>query len=209
MAIDDDVLRRLPPTPLDKIVGRVRDGDLLLCAGDDPFSRLISWSTKSPWTHIALAYRWSSIGRVMVFESVERVGVRAVPLKSFISRSSEGKQPYPGKILLARREQVAERIGVKGSAAAQRLADVAVDRFGYPFAPGEIAKIGLRIMLGAANIKLPKSLGPRKEFICSEYVGKCLQTLEIEIPWDGLGFLAPGDFAACPQVHAIAQIKTL
>jgi hypothetical protein len=209
MSISDDVLKDLPPTPLDKISGRIRDGDLLLCSGTDPFSRLIAWSTKSQWSHIAIAYRWSSIGRVMVFESVERIGVRTVPLKSFISRNSEGKSPYPGKILLARHHQMAERLGVKGSAAAVRLADAAVDRFGYPFAAREIAKIGLRIMLGAANIKLPKSLGPKDEFICSEYVGKCLQTLGIEIPWDGLGFLAPGDFAACPDVHAIAQIKTL
>jgi hypothetical protein len=64
-------------------------------------------------------------------------------------------------------------------------------------------------MLSAANVKLPKSLGPNNAFICSEYVGKCLETLEIDIPWDGLGFLAPGDFAAAPEVHAIAQIKTL
>jgi hypothetical protein len=209
MAISDDVLTQMPPTPMEEIVGRIRDGDLLLCSGNDPFSRLIAWSTKSPWTHVALAYRWSSIGRVMVFESVEKLGVRAVPLKSFISRNSQGKHPYPGKILLARHEEVAERLGAKGSAAARRLADAAVDRFGYPFAAGEIAKIGLRIMLGAANIKLPKSLGPSNEFICSEYVGRCLQTLGIDIPWDGLGFLAPADFAACPEVHAIAQIKTL
>jgi hypothetical protein len=206
--IADDVLTTLKPLPLPQISGRIRDGDLLLCSGNDPFSRLIGWATKSPWTHIAIAYRWPEIGRIMVFESVERIGVRTVPLDSFIARSSEGKEPYPGKIILARHEQMAEQLGQSGSAAAVRLADTAVDRFGYPFAPQEIARIGLRILLGAANVKMPKSLGPKREFICSEYVGKCMEALGIQIPWDGKGFIAPGDFAACPQVHALAQFKT-
>jgi hypothetical protein len=30
----------------------------------------------------------------------------------------------------------------------------------------------------------------------------------IEIPWDGLGFIAPADFARDPKTRAIAQIKT-
>ena len=115
--------------------------------------------------------------------------------------------PYPGKIILARHEQMADRLGRSGMTGA-RLADVAVDRFGYPFAPREIVKIGLRIMLGRVAFKLPKSLGPRDAFICSEYVGKCLETLNIEIPWDGKGFIAPVDFARCPEVHALAQFKT-
>ena len=205
LPISDDVLKELPPLPLNEISGRIRDGDLLLCSGDDPFSRLIGWSTKSPWTHIAIAYRWPEIGRIMVFESVERIGVRAVPLQSFISRSSEGKEPYPGKIILARHSAVAEELGYAG---AVRLADFAVDRFGYPFAAREIARIGLRILLGAANVRLPRSLGPKDEFICSEYVGRCLEEIGIKIPWDGLGFIAPGDFADCPEVHALAQFKT-
>jgi hypothetical protein len=209
MPIPDDVLKQMPPEPLAKVVGRVRDGDLLLCSGTDTFSRLIAWSTKSPWTHIAIAYRWPEIGRIMVFESVERIGVRTVPLKTFISRSSEGKSPYPGKILLARHEEVAAGLGKPGSRHAVSMADFAVDRFGYPFAAFEIAKIGLRLMLGAANVRLPRRLGPKDEFICSEYVARCYEALGVKIPWDGLGFIAPGDFAQDPKVHAIAQIKTL
>ena len=205
MPIADDVLRTLHPEPLDKIRGRIRDGDLLLCSGTDPFSRLIGWATKSPWTHIAIAYRWPSIGRIMVFESVEKIGVRTVPLRSFITRSSEGQEPYPGKIILARHDQMAERLN---GAASARLADFAVDRFGYPFAPMEVVKIGLRILTGGANMKAPKSLGPKDEFIWSEYVAKCLEALDIQIPWDGRGFIAPGDFAAAPEVHALAQFKT-
>ena len=135
LAIEDDVLTTLKPEPIDAIARRVRDGDILLCAGNDPFSRLIGWATASPWTHVALAYRWPSLGRIMIFESVQQLGVRAVPLAKFISQSSTGKKPYPE----ARSSWLVMTItvtkgGKSGSAGMKRLADFAVDRFGDPFA---------------------------------------------------------------------------
>ncbi len=207
MAIDDDVLSR-PPEALGTISRRVRDGDILLCAGNDPFSRLIGWATKSPWTHVAIAYRWPSLGRIMAFEAVQQLGVRAVPLQSFVRQSSTGKKPYPGKIILARHEDFAEARGAHNSAEAKRFADFAVDRFGDPFAPGEIAKIGMRIALGRFNRRMPKSLGPKDEFICSEYVAKCFERIQIKIPWDGLGFIAPADFANDPKIKAVGRFRT-
>jgi hypothetical protein len=55
---------------------------------------------------------------------------------------------------------------------------------------------------------MPKSLGAHNEFICSEYVAKCFDAVGITIQWDGLGFIAPADFALDPKIHAIAQFKT-
>jgi hypothetical protein len=208
LAIDDDVLRKLKAEPLEAVSRRVRDGDLFLCSGHDPFSRLIGWATKSPWTHVALAYRWPAIGRIMVFESVQQYGVRAVPIGMFVSQSSTGQKPYPGQILLARHEDYAEKGGKQGSAAMKRLADFAVDRFGSPFAGAEILKIGARICLGALNVRLPRALGPKDEFICSEYVARCYRAIGIEIPWDGLGFIAPADFALDPKIRPVAKIRT-
>lgn len=208
MAIGDDVLTTLKPEPFGAVSRRVLDGDILLCSGNDPFSKLIGWSTKSPWTHVALAYRWPSLGRIMVFESVQQLGVRTVPLSKFISQSSSGKKPYPGKIILARHDDYADKGGKSGSAAMERLADFAVDRFGQPFAGLEILKIAARISLGSLNRKMPKSLGPKNEFICSEYAEKCFEAVGIEILWDGLGFIAPADFARDPKTRAIAQFKT-
>ena len=89
----------------------------------------------------------------------------------------------------------------------KRLADFAIDRFGDPFAPGEILKIGLRVVLGRLHKVMPKMIGPDDEFICSEYVAKCYEAVGIEIAWDGRGFIAPADFANDPNVKAIAQIK--
>jgi hypothetical protein len=208
MAIDDEVLVHMPPEPFGTISRRVRDGDLLLCAGNDPFSRLIGWSTKSPWTHVAIAWRWPSLGRIMAFEAVQQLGVRAVPLQSFVRQSSTGQKPYPGKIILARHADFAAGLGAHGSAAEKRFADFAIDRFGDPFAAAEIAKIALRIALGRLNRVMPKFMGSKNAFICSEYAAKCFERVEIKIPWDGLGFIAPADFANDPKIKAIGRFRT-
>ena len=207
MTIRNDVLTSLPPLPLDEIEHLIRDGDVFLCSANDLGSRLISWSTRSQWTHVALAYGWPSLGRIMAFESVHTIGVHAVPLAKFIERTSSGVTPYPGSIILARHDDFAARQQVDGDAM-RRLGDFAVDRFGDPFASGEILKIAMRILLGRTRTRTPKLLAPQDEFICSEYVAKCFEVLGIDIAWDGSGFIAPGDFARDPKMHAIARFKT-
>jgi hypothetical protein len=208
VAIEDDVLTSMKPEPLSAIRRQVRDGDLLLCSGKDSFSRLIGWATKSPWTHVALAYRWPSLDRIMVFECVKHIGVRTVPLATFVRQSSSGTRPYPGKIILARHDDYAGSAKTHGAAGMKRLADFAVDRFGDPFAGLEVLKIAARICMGATHSKMPRALGPKNEFICSEYVARCFKAIGIEILWDGLGFIAPADFARDPKTRAIARIRT-
>jgi hypothetical protein len=208
VTIPDDVLTRLPALPLSQVEHRVRDGDILLCSANDLGSRLISWSTRSQWSHVALAYRWPSLGRIMAFECVHTIGVRAVALSQFVTRTSSGVTPYPGKILLARHEDFAARKRTGKVDAMRRLGDFAVDRFGDPFASGEILKIAARIVLARAGIHTPSQLAPRDEFICSEYVARCLEKVGIDIPWEGAGFIAPADFARDPKMHAVARIQT-
>jgi len=208
MTIPDDVLTSLPPVPLEDMEHRVRDGDVLLCSATDLGSRLISWSTRSQWTHVALAYRWPSLGRIMAFESVHTIGVRAVALANFVTRTSSGVTPYPGRIILARHDDFAASKCADNPEAMRRLGDFAVDRFGDPFASGEILKIAARIVLGRARIKTPAPLSPRDEFICSEYVARCFEAVGIHIAWDGAGFIAPADFARDPKMHAVARFDT-
>ena len=204
MAIADNVLSTLKPQPYAKVRALVQDGDLLLCSATDPMSRLIRWSTKTPWSHIAIAYRIPSLDRVMVLESVEKLGVRTVPLSRFISCTSGGIHPFPGQILLARDQRIVELDKKKSRA----MYDFAFSALGDRFAPGEIVRIALRLTLGRLARRMPRFLGARDEYICSEYVAKCFAKAGLKIPWDGLGFVAPGDFALAPDVSAVAQIKT-
>ncbi len=209
MTISDTVLTKLPPESYSAISEKVRDGDILLCAARDPFSRLIGWSTKSPWSHVALAWQWPALGRHIVFECVQQLGVRAVPLDRFIRETSSGQRPYPGKIILARHEGVSEKKSAKKQAElVPALAKFAVDRIGDRFSGVEILKIALRIVVGRFDVHMPKSLGPDDEFICSEFVAKCFERIDIQIQWDGLGFIAPADIASDPNVHAVARFRT-
>ncbi|HEX3365007.1 YiiX/YebB-like N1pC/P60 family cysteine hydrolase [Phenylobacterium sp.] len=205
MAIDAHVLQTLKPQPYAALRGEVRDGDILLCSATDGFSRLIRWATKSPWSHVALAYRLDEVDRVLVLECVDKIGVRAVPLSTFLARTSSGTSPYPGQILLARHTGLAAKSRARPWT---KMAAFAFERLGDRFSGAEIVKIGLRIALGRFRRKMPKSLGPKDEYICSEYVARCFHTIGLEIPWDGLGFVAPADIANAPRVEAVALFKT-
>ena len=202
MSIPDDALRTLPALDAADIEAQICDGDLLLCSGEHAFSRLIRWATKSPWSHIAMAMRADAIGRVMVLESVEKIGVRTVPFRTF-AFGDEGMRPYPGQIVLARHATVAaaprEQI--------RQLADFAVDQLGDPFDPVEVLRIAARITLGKLDQKTPALFKRRGEYICSEYLAACLDQIDVHPPWDGRGFIAPCDFAADPDVSAIAQVR--
>ena len=204
MSVPDDALDRFPPRPYAEVAPQVRTGDLILCSGSSGFSRLIRWATGSPWSHVAIAVRLDPLDKVVVMESVEKIGVRAVALKSFLSRDSNGRKPYPGRLLLARHDEFQAKSTAEGL---KRMADFAADRLGAPFKPSEITKIALRIAAGALNLRVPGRLDPDDEFICSEYVAKCYAQIGIEIPWDGRGFVAPVDIANAPPVQAIAQIQ--
>ena len=188
----------------------------------DPFSRLIRWATKSPWSHVAIAYRLEAIDRVLVLECVEKIGVRAVPLSSFISRTSEGNGiRYPGKILLARHGVMAARVPPQALDEDHR-GRFAFERLGDKFSPGRRSP---RSACGSPIKKRPSACRnlnciatPGAEELgvhpAPEYVARCFQNGgRLEIPWDGLeGFVAPDaeptTIANDPRVEAVAMIRT-
>ena len=202
MAIANDALQTLPVFDADAVQQQIRDGDLLLCSGTHIFSRLIRWATKSPWSHVAIAMRADPLGRVMVLESVERIGVRTIPFHTFVFGVG-GKHPYPGRIVLARHA----RLTAASRETLRRVAQFGVDQLGDPFAPGEVLKIGARVIVGSLNQKMPRAMKARDEYICSEFVAMCFEEAHVRIPWDGRGFIAPCDFAADPDVSGIAQVR--
>jgi hypothetical protein len=201
MSVSASVLTALPPTSYDDARKLVKTGDLILCSGPAIFSRLIRWATASPWSHIAMVVRMDDIDRVMVMEAVEKIGVRIVPFSRFVGDTSKHNPPTAGQMVLARHAEFESK-----SAEVPKMIGVASDRLGAEFRPQEITKIGLRIVAGALNRKMPRLLEADDEFICSEYVDQCYRAIGIEIPWDGRGFIAPDDFARADAVSALARL---
>jgi hypothetical protein len=107
-------------------------------------------------------------------------------------------------VLLARNENMT----AASPASIRAMTNFALDQLGDPFAPAEILKIAVRILVGVAERPMPKALEARRDFICSEYAALCFEKAGVTIPWDGRGFIAPCDFALDPAASAIGQIHT-
>jgi hypothetical protein len=88
------------------------------------------------------------------------------------------------------------------------LAKFSFDHLGCKFASSEIAKIALRILTArlSGNRRTPAFLLRDDEFICSEFVAKAYEQAGLKVPWDGLGFIAPCDFADDPKLSPVAQV---
>jgi hypothetical protein len=205
MTIRDDVFEAMPARPYGEVRSDVRNGDILLCSAHDFGSRMIRWATRSRWSHCGVAFRLDEIDRILVLECVQHIGVRAVPLSDFISRTSNGTHPYPGRIVLARHVAAEEFAAHEMTRA---MSEFAFDRLGDKFSQLETLKIAIRIILGRLGIVMPAIARADDEFICSEYVARCFETVGHPIPWDGLGFIAPSDIAADPAVTAVAHVRT-
>lgn len=175
------MLATLAPQGYEAVREQVRHGDILLCSARDIGSRPIRRAARSPWRHIAIASQLEEMDWLLALECVDHIGVHAVPLYDFIHRTSSGQGLYPGIILLARHAGMA--------------------------AQSDAAKIGLRLALGRLNIKFPGLVQPDDEYIYFEYVACCLAAVDIAIPWDKLGFIAPSDFALDPDIEAVAQVR--
>jgi hypothetical protein len=205
MTIPNDIFETMPAGAYADLRPSIRNGDILLFSGREVFSHLIQWATKSPWSHVGFVFRLEAIDRVMILESLSAGGSCTVALSAFVAGTGPHQRPYNGKLLIARHR----RFGDLASAARLRkMSEFAVDRFGAPYSPAEIIKIGVRIALGRLNIRLPPGLRPDDEYICSEYAAACYEAVGIKIPWNGLGFIAPADFATDPDIEPVAVIRT-
>ena len=184
----------------------IKSGDILLCSGSGWFSKMFQKGTKSFWSHVAFVMRLDAIDRVMVLESVEPLGVRAVPLSKYLSDYDNEGNAYPGGLVLARHEDFAKKAT---PAKLGKFGRFAVDLFGYPYDKDEIAKIAARISTSYLpfSSKEKADLKPDREYICSEYAYECYKSIGIEIKHDRRGFIAPADFAGAKGVSLEAVLK--
>ena len=188
-----------PQVPYSQLRENVRNGDLLLCSGSATFSKLIQHATNSIWSHVGFLMWLEPLHRLMVVESVESIGVRTVPLSSYLSDYSGTGNHYPGNVLIACHETLhAQHLGPRMPS----FATFAIDRFGYPYDTDEIIRIAARIASG--GLLEGGNLQDIKEYICSEYVDACYRTLGVEIRRASPGFISPADFARDPDVNAVA-----
>ena len=201
MAIPFDIFPNLPIIPYQEARKQIRSGDILLCSGSSMLSGLIKFATKSVWSHVGFVLRVDAIDRIMVMESVEDVGVRTVPLSSYIYSYNGSKKPYPGRILIARhgafKEVYTHDISQKG-----------VDLLGHPYNYAQILKIAGRLAWLALGFgSKMKTMQDDGAYICSEYAYHIFKSVHVPIQHTGEGFVIPGDFARTEAVNPVCVLS--
>ncbi|EKD53982.1 MAG: hypothetical protein ACD_60C00133G0002 [uncultured bacterium] len=196
-----DDFPNLPVKRYEQIRNEIQSGDILLCSGNAVFSNLIKQATKSPWSHVAFILRLDLIDRIFVLESVESIGVRAVPLSSYVFDYNATGKGYEGRLMLARHRDLKPENMIN-------LSKTATDLLGYPYHTEEIIRIAARISKHTLGLSDTVEEMPKREFICSEYAYVCFKSVGITIDYNPLGFIAPADFARCAKVDALSFIET-
>lgn len=186
----------------DQIRSSINSGDLLLCSGNSMMSEMIKGATQSVWSHVAFVIHLEIIDRIMVLESVESIGVRTVPLSSYVRNYNGSGAGYPGRIMIARHQDFQPQD-------ISNLSQQAVDLLGYPYNTTETLRIAARIGMEAFGFdKSSPEIAPKNEYICSEYVEICYDSVGIDIPYNKDGYITPADFANCPKVNPLFFIAT-
>lgn len=207
MTVDPAILQQAP-TPYSQARPLIRNGDIALFKGKEPFSQLIQTFTKGPFSHVGLIWRMDDIDRVMLLESVDHLGVRLIPLSTKLNGNG-AEPPYDGQMAIARHADFPD--GVADSAHPRidrfvKMISYAVDRVGSPYSAADIVDIATRIMFGFAGLKEAGDLVPKGAYICSEYAYECYKAIGIEIPFNAEGFVSPNDFARDPRVSGVAHV---
>jgi hypothetical protein len=191
----------VPCLPYAAIREQIQSGDILLCAGSSVFSRLIQHATNAPWSHVGFLLRLPNLDRIMVFESVESIGVRAVPMSHYIRAYNGTKAGYPGRVFVARHARFPAE-----APALVAFSQGAVDLFGALYDKQEILGIAARIVAAKMGMA-PGAYEEDRKFICSEYAATCFASVGLDIPFNPAGFIAPNDFATCADVTILWELE--
>jgi hypothetical protein len=163
-------------------------------------SRMIQAATDSIWSHVALLWRMDNLDRIMVMESVESIGVRSVPLSHYVANYNHTGHAYPGMVTVARHRHFPLEVPTLTT-----FVQYGIDLLGTQYDTRELASIALRIVSAKLGLT-PRAVDQDDLFICSEFIERWFRSLGLHIPYDPRGFIAPRDFATCPDIDLLWEI---
>lgn len=204
MAVTTDQFQAIPVTPYSQARPHLRTGDILLFHSTALGSEIIELGTCSLWSHAAFVWQLADIDRVILLESMDTVGVRAMPMSTRINGCAAQPTPYQGGLLVLRHQDFPEH---PNPAKVREMTQFALDRVGFPYSFWELHRIAVRIALGLAGKIVTGRLDPKNQFICSEYVAKCYEAIGVKLAPDKEGFIAPADIANDPKVFRLYSLR--
>lgn len=185
----------------DSVRPLIKSGDLLLCQGSSIFARMIQHATNSPWSHVGCLMRVDALERILVLESVESIGCRAIPVSRYISNYAGEGCGYPGRIFIARHRLFQAEISPAFQAFSQR----AIDLLGYPYDTQSILRIAARVLAVEVGFRT-NPITQNTAYICSEFAWEVYKAFGITLPYSTGGYIAPKDWAECSEVYMIAEV---
>jgi hypothetical protein len=160
---------------------RLQDGDLILCTGNGPMSRLIRWFTKSRFSHAAVVLHWH--GRVLVAEASGAHGVRVWLLSACVKK-------YSGRVSLFQPTPEARaRLDL------ERLRKATMNYLGTGYRTMGLFQLGWHLLWARKRaLEDPHRRPPKREFICSELVSACYRSAGVDlVPGVPDGYTTPAD----------------
>ncbi len=134
-------------------------------------------------------------GRVMVLESVESIGVRMVPLSSYIYDHRNSGKPYDGRMYIARHDTLSQ----VAKSQFEFMISFALDHLGKKYDSDDLGRILLRITTGLGH--------PDEDdaYTCSEYLARCYKQVGVGFQSDS-GFYYPKHIGDDPHVRLLHEL---
>lgn len=151
-------LNNFETVPYKNIRQYLKTGDIVFCSGTYLFSKAIQRLTKSTWSHVAVIYKDEELGRILVLEAEPRIGIRLIPLSSYLRDYSYTRRPYKGKIFITKLSVPVEKEKFN------KGISFGLDELTRPYDNWEIVRIFLRILFKIGKKEKNRS------YICSELV---------------------------------------
>ncbi len=181
-------IKELPVIPYEKVREHLRTGHIFFSSGSYTFSGIIQRLTKSAWSHVAIVYKDYELGRVMILEAEPRVGIRLIPLSSYIRDYKGKRRPYKGQVVLAKLNFELEKEKLN------KAISFGLDELTRPYDNWEIIRIMTRILFRIGKREKNKS------YICSELVRDAFAKAGVIFPFNDT-YISPQEIWKDPRVE--------
>jgi hypothetical protein len=192
--LSPEQLAKLQVTPYEDLRPQLQSGDLFFAAGNYPISQLIMKFTNSPWSHVGVILRAEAVGRVLLLESVEDIGVRLIPLSKYRDDYENDGKPYKGILVVARPKGVTPEL-------VRAIGSFGADQLGRPYDKDALGDILMRLVF-----KQGRSEHPDRAYICSELVQNCFARGGYTFPLNKHGFISAADIWRDKRVKLLARM---
>jgi hypothetical protein len=170
---------------------QIRNVDVIMYTGKKIVARLISWLTRSPYSHAGIAVWWNE--RLMVMEAVMR-GVRVVPLSRNIYQHKGNVEWFSCKKEISEEDRL-------------RMVIFAQEELGKSYARWKAMLFGLKFLF-ERDLSIIDELRMENKLFCSQYVAQIYNSVGLDLKKHREDrFMSPGDIARSPLMEKRGEFK--